>query len=128
MHFHLRSAWYKAKSPVDRLGLGLAIAMLVSTPVMAGRHTPQECREGADFIRNAALSRDNGLPREMFLERLHADLFVIRAMPVGLRWFARDQADESLLIQHAERVYAQPVRPGAHEEAFVVECDKNVDD
>ena len=36
--------------------------------------TLEECIEGADFIGNAAYSRDNGMARAAFLDRLEAHL------------------------------------------------------
>jgi hypothetical protein len=95
-------------------------------PVIAGRHAPAECREGGEFIRNAAISRDNGLPKEAFLRHLIADLSVIRGLPEGMRWFARDETDESLLIQHAELVYGYGMSAKDHEEAFLTECDRDI--
>jgi len=40
-------------------------------PRSAGALTvsPQDCREGADFIGNAARSRDNGMPAARFIAR-----------------------------------------------------------
>jgi hypothetical protein len=35
-------------------------------------HSAGECREGGDFIRNAALARDAGASREFFVGRLPA--------------------------------------------------------
>ncbi|MEO6626033.1 MAG: hypothetical protein ABIN37_14545 [Burkholderiaceae bacterium] len=113
------------------LSLLAAAALVLACPAHASRHTVTECREGADFIRNAALSRNNGQPRNAFLDRLHGDLAMIRGMPRASRWFARDKADELLLIRHVERVYDSPTDPKAHEEAFLGECNgkpETVDD
>lgn len=99
-----------------------AAAASVACAVHASRHTVAECREGAEFIRNAALSRANGQARDTFLDRLHGDLAMIRGMPRASRWFARDKADELLLIRHVERVYDSPLDPQAHESAFFSEC------
>lgn len=108
------------------LGLLLwsALLLAIALPALAGRHTQAECREGGEFIRNAAMSRDNGLPAEAFLTRLIADLSMIRGLPEGVRWFARDEADESLLIRHAERVYAERMSARDNEEAFLAECGR----
>ena len=38
--------------------------------------TLEECNEGADFIRNAAFSRDNGAKADEFLRRLEDDLLL----------------------------------------------------
>ena len=103
------------------------LALSMANPAFASRHTARECREGADFIKNAALSRLNGQTRDMFLDRLHGDLSMIREMPVAQRWFVRDKADESLLILHVERVFDSPSSPDSHEDAFLGECAKNVD-
>ena len=107
----------------------LAIFTLAAAgPVQASSHTVRECREGADFIRNAAHSRNNGQSKEVFLDRLNGDLSMIRAMPLGLRWFVRDQADELLLTRNVERVYDNPLTPEAHESAFLGECGKNIEE
>lgn len=104
----------------------VALAALAALPARAGAHTPAECREGADFIRNAALSRDNGQSRETFLDRLAGDLSAIRGLPLKLRWFARDRADEQLLTRHAERVFDQPAAPAAHAQGFLLECNRQL--
>lgn len=104
-----------------------AVLLLASAmPAFASRHTPAECREGGEFIRNAALSRDNGLPKDAFLNHLIADLSMIRGLPEAMRWFARDEADESLLIRHAERVYDRHMPPKDNEESFLAECSKDI--
>ena len=110
------------------LGLLLwsALLLAIALPALAGRHTQAECREGGEFIRNAAMSRDNGLPEDTFLTRLIADLSMIRALPEAVRWFARDEADESLLIRHAERVYAERMSARDNEEAFLAECGRHM--
>ena len=113
------------------LSLFAAAGVLCVCPVHAGSHSVAECREGADFIKNAALSRANGQPRDVFLDRLQGDLALIRGMPRASRWFARDKADELLLIRHVERVYDSPTDPKAHEAAFFGECNatpKTTDD
>ncbi len=118
-----------AMKPVTRKFLLAAmLALATVTPVIAGSHTSAECREGGEFIRNAALSRDNGLPKDAFLNHLIADLSMIRDLPAAMRWFARDEADESLLIRHAERVYDSPVSPSDHEVAFLAECRRAIDE
>ena len=60
-------------------------------------HPIEECLEAGEFIRNAALSRDNGISREYFMSRLSEDLMAIRAFPPQLRWFVRNELDEALL-------------------------------
>ena len=104
-----------------------ALLLATAMPVIASKHTSAECREGGEFIRNAAISRDNGLPKDAFLRHLIADLSMIRGLPEGMRWFARDEADESLLVRHAERVYDYRMSAKNNEEAFLAECGRDID-
>ena len=75
------------------------VAVLATLPTGAhgATSTLLECLEGADFIANAAASRDNGLERGVFLDRLEGDFVAIRAFPVALRWFVKDADDEAFL-------------------------------
>jgi len=111
------------------LGLLLWAALLLATamPVIASRHASAECQEGGAFIRNATISRENGLPKDAFLNHLIADLSVIRGLPEEMRWFAKDEADESLLVRHVERVYEYRMAPKDNEEAFLAECGRGID-
>jgi len=104
-----------------------ALLLASAMPVIASMHTSAECSEGGEFIRNAAISRDNGLPKDAFLNHLIADLSMIRTMPEGIRWFARDEADELLLIRHAERVYDHRMSAKHNEEEFLAACGKDID-
>jgi hypothetical protein len=79
-----------------------AVACAWALAAVAQPHSAGECREGGDFIRNAALARDAGAMREFFVGRLEDDLITIRAFPADLRWFAHDSADEAFL--RAERL------------------------
>jgi hypothetical protein len=110
-------------------GLLLWAALLLASalPALASKHTSAECREGGEFIRNAAISRDNGLLKDAFLDRLIADLSMIRGLPDGMRWFARDEADESLLIRYAERIYDYRMSAKNNEDAFLAECGRDID-
>ena len=85
-------------------------------------HPIDECLEGGEFIRNAALSRDNGITREYFMSRLYADLEAIRSFPPQLRWFVRNEQDETLLTTAAQKVFDAPQAPRRHEIEFVDEC------
>jgi hypothetical protein len=84
--------------------------------------TRSECSEGSDFIRNAALSRDNGQSRADYLDHLRGDLQTIRAFPPELRWFAQDEDDEALLISAATDVFDDPHPPDEHRRAFLERC------
>jgi hypothetical protein len=113
--------------PANRAVLAwAAILLAIARPVIASSHTAAECREGGEFIRNASLSRDNGLSKDAFLNHLIADLSMIRSLPEAVRWFARDEKDESLLVWHAERVYDERLSPEEHEAAFLADCGKIV--
>ncbi len=81
-----------------------------------------ECIEGSDFIGNAAASRDNGLSREAFLDRMEGDFVAIRAFPAALRWFVKDVDDENFLRSAAEDVYDRPKAPDRHRAAFFAAC------
>ncbi|MCW5621762.1 MAG: hypothetical protein KIS79_11700 [Burkholderiales bacterium] len=81
-----------------------------------------ECTEGGDFIKHAALSRDSGLSRDDFISRLHGDLIAIQAFPPELRWFVQDEEDEVLLVSHAERVFDDPESPESHQTDFLQAC------
>lgn len=81
-----------------------------------------ECSEGGEFIRNAALARENGITREFFLGKLEEDLLVIRAFPPELRWFVQDDGDEAFLSERAAQVFDEPKKPEEHEAAFVRDC------
>jgi len=85
-------------------------------------HPLAERRAGGDFIRDAALSRDNGISREFFMSRLAGDLEAIRSFPPHLRWFVRNESDEALLTAAAANVFDAPQNPRRHEIEFVDDC------
>jgi len=98
------------------LAVGLAAGVEAAVPTLT------ECLEGSDFVANAARSRDNGMPRASFLDRLEEDLVAIRAFPPALRWFARDEGDEQFLIAAVTRVFDLPQAPERHQEEFFAAC------
>jgi hypothetical protein len=105
-----------------------AICAAASLPIPASALTVtlEECGEGADFIRNAALSRDNGLAAEAFLRRMDDDLMAIRSVPPALRWFVRDADDERLLRIAALDVFVDPRGAEAHHRDFLQNCRETV--
>lgn len=110
------------KAPANsRLVLAVLLA-LSAGPALAHRPTVTECREAGEFIRNAALSRDAGMPREAFLERLHGDLAAIRHHPPELRWFAQDEDDEAFLVAAVEKVFDAPLKSTEHESEMLASC------
>ena len=106
------------------IALAIAAFLGVALPVSAGAVTvtPQDCREGAEFIGNAARSRDNGMPAARFVARLDEDLVLIQSVAPQLRWFARDEDDARFLRSAVLRVFEEPVLPELHGEAFLGEC------
>ena len=88
----------------------------------AGRPSMNECFEGSEFIGNAALSRDAGMPASAFLDRMEDEFMLIRAFPSELRWFVHDSDDESFLLQEAREVFAHPVPAEGHRRAFLHAC------
>jgi len=99
-----------------------AVLATLPTGAHGATSTLLECLEGADFIANAAASRDNGLKRGDFLDRLEGDFVAIRAFPVALRWFVKDADDEAFLRAAVEDVYDRPLDPEDHHGAFFTAC------
>jgi hypothetical protein len=100
----------------------IAAAMILSSGVAAQSHSAEECREGGDFIRNAALSRDGGTTREFFVGRLEDDLIAIRAFPPELRWFVHSPEDESFLRAEVEAVFDAPEESERNRARFLERC------
>lgn len=106
------------------IGRSLLLAALLACAGTACAHRPtvQECREAGEFIRNAALSRDAGMTRESFLDRLQGDLIAIRSHPPSLRWFAQDDEDEAFLLSAVESVFDRPASSSEHETEMLRRC------
>ena len=103
------------------LVLGVALACLA--PVAGALEVDgAECREGAQFISNAAQSRKNGATREFFLGKLEEDLFVISSVPPPLRWFAHGEREAQFLREAVIDVFAFPREPREHAAAFLRLC------
>jgi hypothetical protein len=103
-------------------------AVLCGLPYLAPAHdlTFDECLEGSDFIMHAAMSRENGMTREAFLERMESDINLIQAFPPELRWFVQDQDDEELLTSAARLVFDSPREPQSHQSEFLEACAARV--
>ena len=109
----------KGRVTPGRLALGFSFAARYTRRrAVSGRPTMEECLEGSDFIRNAALSRDAGIAADVFLDRMREDFLVIRAFPSALRWFVHDDGDEMFLAEEAWLVFEQPSDPNDHEGAL----------
>ena len=99
-----------------------AIMAAVSLSAGASALSVADCFEGSDFIANAALSRENGMSRDAFLDRLEEDLQLIQAFPPALRWFAKDADDEHFLSRYAREVFDAPDTPEGHRARFLAAC------
>jgi hypothetical protein len=108
--------------------LMLAVALALPASAAAHPHNAGECREGGDFIRNAALSRDAGYSRAFFLGRLEQDFVAIRAFPPALRWFVLDQDDEKFLRAEVEAVFDAPQSSEEHRASFLQRCIRRSED
>lgn len=107
----------------------LVIAALASTaPGVSPEHSAaaRDCREAGDFVRNAAYSRDAGMKRDAFLQRLHDDFAAIRGLPPALRWFVRTAEDETFLAGEVERVFDAPAGGNEHRAAFLARCMQRI--
>ncbi|MDB5808626.1 MAG: hypothetical protein JWN94_748 [Betaproteobacteria bacterium] len=99
-----------------------AAAFLLSFSAGAHPFTAQECAEGSDFIKNAALSRENGVNGMEFMTRAIADLAAIKSFPPQLRWFVQDQPDEDFLLAALAEVFSAPQDPRLHQSNFFGAC------
>ena len=88
--------------------------------------TLDECLEGSDFIKHAAMSRDYGITREAFLDRMQSDFQMILPFPPHMRWFVQDKDDEALLTQAAQTVFDSPREPESHQSEFLAACVERV--
>lgn len=109
-----------------RLRFAPAVIILLMTCVAtsAGAHqlNAGECREGADYIRNAALSRDNGMTESSFMDIFDNDMALISRVPPSLRWFVQDKDDEHFLRSALNEVFRRPQVPQQHAESFAEAC------
>jgi hypothetical protein len=101
--------------------LGAAL-LLACGPVLAHKPTVRECLEAGDFIRNAALSRDNGTTRKFFMDNLQQDYVMIRAFRPELRWFVLDPDDEDFLQAEVMLVFDTPLTSEQHRTDFLERC------
>jgi len=115
----------KLTTLAQRLTLAAAFCGL---PLVAMAHdlTLDECLEGSDFIMHAAMSRENGITREAFLERMESDIHLIQAFPPELRWFVQDEDDADLLTSAARLVFDSPREPHSHQSEFLAACTARV--
>jgi hypothetical protein len=101
--------------------LGLCLACC-AVGVQAIEVDAGECREGAQFIGNAAQSRKNGASKEMFVGKLEEDLVVLANIPPELRWFAHGDAEAEFLRAAVADVFEFPREPAEHAKTFLHDC------
>jgi hypothetical protein len=77
---------------------------------------------GQRLHQNAALSRENGMAKQQFIDRLLQDMEAIRAFPSSLRWFMQDADDEYFLLRAADDVFDNPRPPDTHRRDFFESC------
>lgn len=111
---------------MDALILALSLAAAAPAPSPEYAALLRECREGGDFVRNAALSRDTGMKRDAFLQRLHDDFAAIRGLPASLRWFVRNAEDETFLAAEVQQVFDAPAGANEHREGFIARCTRRI--
>jgi hypothetical protein len=99
-----------------------ALGLLWVTGAAAHDLTATECREGGEFIEHAAMSRDQGLGRDEFLNKMEEDIRAIQMFPPDLRWFVQDETDQALLLGAAQQVFDAPRTPEDHRNEFVQAC------
>ena len=106
--------------------LGVSIALLSGAVLAADLEVDvDECREAAQFIGNAALSRQNGMSKERFIGRLDDDLMLLSAMPPERRWFAHGDAEARFLREAVLDVFDTPRAPREHAQGFLTNCLKS---
>jgi hypothetical protein len=110
-----------SRAALQRIALAF-LCSIQAMPGVAGRPTMEECLEGSDFIRNAALARDAGMGAETFIDRMRDDFLAIRAFPAELRWFVHDEGDEAFLAGQVHLVFEQPSDPEDHRLRFLRVC------
>jgi hypothetical protein len=107
-------------------GIALVALMLVPALCMAHKPSRQECREGGDFIKNAALARDRGMPEANFIGQIQDDIEVIKSFPPQMRWFVQDDEAAEFLLAAAIDVFRNPRAAPAHQAEFIKACLKKV--
>ena len=98
------------------------VSLTFSLNAMAHSPSKEECVEAGDFIRNAALSRENGMDRTTFITKITDDFALIKSFPAELRWFVQDTDDEEFLLKAATEVFEHPTEPDIHQRNFLSAC------
>jgi len=88
----------------------------------------EECSEGSDFIGNAALARDDGMPERQFVAQFQADVQALQRLPAELRWFVQDKDDEVFLLSAVKDVFRKPKPAAVHKAQFALACVRLIED
>lgn len=116
----------KRSMVTSSLGLWMALALAGGNAAAETIEVDaDECREAAQFIGNAALSRQNGMSKQAFVGRLDDDLMLLSAMPPERRWFAHGDAEARFLREAVLDVFDAPRAPRDHAQHFLVSCLKS---
>jgi hypothetical protein len=105
-----------------------AAGMLAAPAVDAHALSLEECAEGSDFIRNAALARDDGMTERQFVAQFHADVQALQRLPAELRWFVQDKDDEIFLLSAVQEVFRKPRPAEVHQAQFAMACVRLIED
>lgn len=105
-----------------------AAAMLAANAARAHPLSLEECAEGGDFIKNAALARDEGMQERQFVAQFQADVQALQRLPAELRWFVQDKDDEVFLLSAVEDVFRKPKPATVHQAQFALACMRSIED
>jgi len=105
-----------------RVAVVAVYAVMFAQASFASHPSLTECLEGSDFVGNAALSRENGISAQKFMERMQQDFTLIHLYPQELRWFVHDLDDEAYLLGAARDVFEHPAPPEEHRRTFLESC------
>ena len=100
----------------------LLVPLCIAPASLAHPLNQQECSEVADFLGNAARSREGGMSRETFISRMRDDIQLIQAFPPELRWVVQDEADATMLLQEVVNVFDHAREPEEHSSTFAALC------
>jgi len=105
-----------------------AAAILAANAAQAHPLSLEECAEGGDFIKNAALARDEGMQERQFVAQFQADVQALQRLPAELRWFVQDKDDEVFLLSAVEDVFRKPKPATVHQAQFALACMRSIED
>ncbi len=105
-----------------------AAGLLAMPAAQAHALSLDECSEGSDFIRNAALARDEGMPERQFIAQFQADVQALQRLPAELRWFVQDKDDERFLLSAVLEVFRKPKPATVHQAQFAMACVRLIEE